>query len=33
VFYFAVGHQRSDLEAPTPKEIMRRGMLWAAGVL
>jgi type 1 glutamine amidotransferase len=29
IFYFAVGHQRTDLEPETPKEIMRRGMLWA----
>lgn len=30
VFYFAVGHCRADLEPAVPKEIMRRGMLWAA---
>ena len=30
VFYFAVGHSRAVLEEPVPKEIMRRGMLWAA---
>lgn len=30
VFYFALGHRRSDLEAPEPREVMRRGLLWAA---
>ena len=30
VFYFAVGHSRDVLEQPIPKEIMRRGMIWAA---
>lgn len=30
VFYFAVGHSRAVLEQPIPREIMRRGMLWAA---
>ncbi len=30
VFYNAIGHRASDLEAPVPKEIMRRGLLWAA---
>lgn len=33
VFYCALGHKRNVLEAPEPKEIMRRGMLWAAGSL
>lgn len=33
VFYFAVGHRRADLEPATPREVMRRGMLWAAGNL
>lgn len=33
VFYNALGHVRSVLEAPEPKELMRRGMLWAAGRL
>lgn len=33
VFYFAVGHQRSTLEPEGPREVMRRGMLWAAGLL
>lgn len=30
VFYNALGHRRADLEAETPREIMRRGLLWAA---
>ncbi len=30
VFYNALGHQCSVLEAEVPKELMRRGMLWAA---
>lgn len=30
VFYNALGHQRDVLEAPTPRELMRRGFLWAA---
>ncbi|MBS1723402.1 MAG: ThuA domain-containing protein [Armatimonadetes bacterium] len=30
VFYTALGHQRNVLEQPTPKEILRRGLLWAA---
>lgn len=30
VFYNALGHQRNVLEAPEPKELMRRGFLWAA---
>ncbi|HLO99850.1 MAG TPA: ThuA domain-containing protein [Fimbriimonas sp.] len=30
VFYNALGHQRNVLEAATPKELMRRGFLWAA---
>ncbi len=33
VFYSALGHVASDFEAPEAKEIQRRGMLWAAGVL
>lgn len=33
VFYCALGHKRNVLEAQEPKEIMRRGMLWAAGSL
>jgi type 1 glutamine amidotransferase len=30
VFYNAIGHRASDLEAEVPKELMRRGFLWAA---
>ncbi len=30
VFYNALGHQRNILEEPTPRELMRRGFLWAA---
>jgi type 1 glutamine amidotransferase len=30
VFYNALGHNRAVLEAATPKELMRRGFLWAA---
>jgi uncharacterized protein len=30
VFYNALGHQRSVLEAEVPKELMRRGFLWAS---
>ncbi len=30
VFYNALGHQKNVLEAEVPKELMRRGMLWAA---
>ncbi|CAN5476891.1 ThuA domain-containing protein [soil metagenome] len=30
VFYNALGHQRNVLEAPEPRELMRRGFLWAA---
>lgn len=33
VFYNALGHQRDVLEAAEPKELMRRGFLWAAGLL
>ena len=29
VFYNALGHNRAVLEAATPRELMRRGMLWA----
>jgi len=31
VFYCALGHNRAVLEADVPKELMRRGILWAAG--
>ncbi|MDX2064640.1 MAG: ThuA domain-containing protein [Fimbriimonadaceae bacterium] len=30
VFYNALGHQRNVLEPEVPREIMRRGFLWAA---
>lgn len=30
VFYNALGHQRNVLEEPVPRELMRRGFLWAA---
>jgi type 1 glutamine amidotransferase len=30
VFYNALGHQRVVLEAEVPRELMRRGFLWAA---
>ena len=30
VFYNALGHNRAVLEEATPKELMRRGFLWAA---
>jgi hypothetical protein len=30
VFYNALGHNRAVLEAEVPKELMRRGFLWAA---
>jgi type 1 glutamine amidotransferase len=33
VFYFALGHSLADLHAEEPREIMRKGMLWAAGRL
>jgi len=29
VFYNALGHRASDLETGTPRELMRRGFLWA----
>jgi type 1 glutamine amidotransferase len=30
VFYNALGHQRNVIEGGTPRELMRRGFLWAA---
>lgn len=30
VYYNALGHSRKVLEAPTPRELMRRGFVWAA---
>lgn len=32
VFYSSLGHVAKDFDVPEAKEIMRRGMLWAAGV-
>jgi type 1 glutamine amidotransferase len=31
VFYSSLGHVAKDFDVPEAKEIMRRGMLWAAG--
>lgn len=33
VFYSSLGHVAKDFDVPEAKEIMQRGMLWAAGVL
>lgn len=33
IFYNALGHTRATLEAPEPKELMRRGFLWTLGKL
>lgn len=33
VFYSSLGHVAADFEVPEAKEIQRRGILWAAGVL
>jgi type 1 glutamine amidotransferase len=33
VFYSAIGHRKSDIEEPVPFELMRRGFLWASGIL
>ncbi len=30
IFYTAIGHHRDTLEPKTPRELMRRGLLWAA---
>jgi type 1 glutamine amidotransferase len=30
VFYNALGHHRDVLEKPEPRELMRRGFLWAS---
>jgi len=32
VFYSSLGHVRKDFDVPEAREIMRRGMLWAAGL-
>ena len=31
IFYCSIGHLLDDLKHPSVTEIMRRGMLWAAG--
>ena len=31
IFYASVGHVAADFEVPEAKEIVRRGLLWAAG--
>ena len=33
VYYNALGHHRDVLEAEVPRELMRRGLLWAANAL
>lgn len=33
VFYSSLGHKARDFDIPEAKEIQRRGLLWAAGVL
>lgn len=33
VFYSSLGHVAADFDVPEAKEIQRRGILWAAGVL
>lgn len=33
VFYSSLGHVASDFDVPEVREILRRGMLWAAGAL
>ena len=30
VFYSSLGHVRADFDVPEAREIMQRGMLWAA---
>jgi len=32
VFYFSIGHAASDFDVPQAREIVKRGMLWAAHV-
>jgi uncharacterized protein len=32
VFYSSLGHVRKDFDVPEAREIVRRGMLWAAGL-
>ena len=33
VFYCSLGHQRVDFDVPEARELVRRGLLWAAGAL
>jgi hypothetical protein len=33
VFYCSLGHQRIDFDVPEARELVRRGLLWAAGAL
>ncbi len=33
IFYTALGHRREVLEPTEPREILRRGLLWASGLL
>lgn len=33
VFYSSLGHVRSDFDVPEAREIQKRGMLWAVGML
>jgi type 1 glutamine amidotransferase len=33
VFYSSLGHVNADLQVPEAKELLRRGMLWASGLL
>ena len=32
VFYFSIGHAASDFDVPQAREIVKRGMIWAARV-
>lgn len=33
VFYTSLGHVIGDFDVPEAREILRRGLLWAAGCL
>ena len=33
VFYTSLGHVAKDFDVPEAKEIVKRGMLWASGLL
>jgi len=33
VFYTSLGHVAADFDVPEAREIVKRGMLWAAGCL